>query len=219
MVIAHGLSIAEPNDGGIIHRTKDNLVIKTLQGDEARPYLEQIATLRIHMFKEFPYLYEGSLVYEKDYLETYFKSKNSVILLVFDGDKVVGFSNSIPMTDETKEIQKPLRDKGLDPQHYLYIGEVMIQPPYRGKGLLRQFFDYHELRAKKERYSHLVFMTVDRPKTHPLRPMDYRILEPIWTHFGYSVLEGAYVNLSWKQVDTHKDEKNTLTLWMKKVEA
>ncbi|MBX9977542.1 MAG: GNAT family N-acetyltransferase, partial [Alphaproteobacteria bacterium] len=160
-----------------------------------------------------------SIVYEKDYFETYFKSKNSVILLVFDGDKVVGFSNSIPLIDETQEIQKPFHDKDMNPQHYLYIGEVMIQPPYRGKGLLRQFFNYHERRAKKEGYSRLVFMTVDRPKTHPLRPTDYRPLEPIWAHFGYSVLDRACVNLKWKQIDTHNDEKNKLSLWIKTVEA
>jgi len=45
------------------------------------------------MFKNFPYLYEGSIEYEKQYLDTYFESSNNIILLIFDKDKVVGLSN------------------------------------------------------------------------------------------------------------------------------
>ena len=40
-------------------------------GAEIRDYFEDLTQLRMTVFKEFPYLYEGSLEYELEYLETY----------------------------------------------------------------------------------------------------------------------------------------------------
>lgn len=191
------------------------LSIQTFSGGEARSHWQQIAQLRIDMFKEFPYLYEGSLDYEMDYLETYFKSPNSVILLVFDQDNLVGFSNAIPLTEEMKEIQEPFLQKGIDIRDYLYVGEFMIQPSYRGRGLLRKFIEHHEALAVRHGCNNIVFMTVNRSVNHPCRPKDYASPDPIWEHFGYRRIQGMDITMIWKQVDTHKDEVNKLAIWQK----
>jgi len=81
----------------IIWQSKDGISLQAFTGEEAKKYTKQIANIRITMFKEFPYLYEGSLEGEEEYLNIYFSSTNSIVLLVLDGDKVVGFSNSIPL--------------------------------------------------------------------------------------------------------------------------
>lgn len=41
----------------------DEIRITTHTGNAARPFLDEIARLRIAIFREFPYLYEGSLDY------------------------------------------------------------------------------------------------------------------------------------------------------------
>lgn len=198
-------------------RTETELTIKAFSGEDARLYWQQIAKLRIEMFKEFPYLYEGTYEYEKEYLETYFKSKNSVILLVFDADDLVGFSNAIPLVEEMKEIQEPFLRMGIDIGAHLYVGEVMIQPPYRGRGLLRKFFEYHDASAVKQNCSKIVLMTVNRSDDHPCRPKNYNSPDPIWEHFGYHRLPEMDISMVWKQVDTHKDEVNRLALWQKHI--
>jgi hypothetical protein len=47
--------------------------IKILKSTEAREYLQAIAWLRITVFQEWPYLYQGSLEYERTYLENFLR--------------------------------------------------------------------------------------------------------------------------------------------------
>ena len=49
------------------------LTIKRITGRDRNleSYLEDLAQLRIKVFRAFPYLYDGSIDYEMSYLETY----------------------------------------------------------------------------------------------------------------------------------------------------
>lgn len=208
----------EAPSGKLLWQSEDGLSLKVFTGAEARAYLEPLAAMRIDFFKEFPYLYQGSLDYESAYLETYFRSHNSAILLVFKGDTLLGFSNIIPLDEEMIEIQSAFSEKGMNLDEYLYIGEVMLDPICRGQGLARRFFEFHEAYAQEIGYSKLVFMTVQRPINHPERPKAYRGLEPIWQHFGYEKLPGVLVKIPWKQIDTGQEEDNTLDIWLKDLE-
>lgn len=137
--------------------------------------------------------------------------------MVFDGDEVVGFSNSISLTEESDEIKAPFIQKGLNLNKYLYIGEVMIYPPYRGKGFLRKFLEFHENKARKEGYAYTIFMTVERPQDHPCKPETYQSLDLAWNHFGYEKVPGLQIHLPWMQVDTKQETENRLTIWQKTI--
>jgi len=199
----------------IISPSTQNITIQVLTGQEAKKYINDIARIRLTLFREYPYLYKGTAAYEEEYLETYFKSPHTVILLVFDGDKVVGFSNAIPLADESDEMKAPFIQKGLNLNDYLYIGEVMVYPPYRGQGILRKFLEFHEAKARKEGYKYTVFMTVERPENHPCKPDNYEPLDAVWKHFGYKLVPGLQISLAWTQVDTNQETGNTLAIWQK----
>src|SRR5690606_23143734 len=68
--------------------------------------LGEVARLRIEVFRDFPYLYDGDLGYEEEYLRTYVQSPRSVIVLARDGDRIVGASTAIPLADESEELQR-----------------------------------------------------------------------------------------------------------------
>jgi GNAT superfamily N-acetyltransferase len=195
----------------------EEMRIEAFSGNDARKYFMDIANLRIDTFKDFPYLYEGSLEVEKEYLESYFASKTSVVILVFDGNKIVGFSNSIPLEEEMDEITMPFKEKNIDLRKYLYVGEVIIRKTYRGKGILRKFFEHHEKVASQNGREKLTFMTVERAPNHPERPKNYRTLEPIWQHFGCYKLNNIKVVIPWDRIDTKKEEPNYLEIWEKEV--
>lgn len=193
---------------------ENNLCIKSFSGTEAKPYLSEIAQLRITMFREFPYLYEGDIEYEKMYLETYFKSPNSNILLLFDREgAVVGFSNSIPLNEEMLEIQQPFLDQGIDPSTYLYIGEAMVKKEYQGMLIFHQMALHHKEVALKNGYEHVTFMTVFREDNHPEKPHDYKSLEPIWRHYGFEIMKNLTITMNWMRIDTHKVQRNFLIAW------
>ena len=83
------------------------LTLKRLSGEELVRYIPELAQLRIQVFRDFPYLYDGDLAYEERYLQTYIQASDSVIVLALDDDKVVGASTGIPLKYETDEVKKP----------------------------------------------------------------------------------------------------------------
>ena len=70
----------------------DPITLETLSGAALLPHLDDVAKLRIAVFRDWPYLYEGDVGYERDYLAAYAQSPNSVVVLARDGDQVVGAS-------------------------------------------------------------------------------------------------------------------------------
>jgi hypothetical protein len=199
----------------ILWQSGSGVSLKAFSGEGARPYLNQIAALRMDLYKAFPYLYDGSLENEKKYLDTFFNSKNSKILLVFDHDKVVGFSNSLPLIEESDWLVKPFERASLNPGEYLYMSDFILKAPYRGKGLLRRFFEAHEKNAKINDCSKLALMTVKREPSHPQSPEGYQPLDDIWRHFRMDVVPDCEIVFLWNQVDTKKEETNRLQVWSK----
>ena len=50
-------------------------------GAEIEPHLEALGGLRIVVFREFPYLYEGTLAAEREYLQVYVRSPYNPIYI------------------------------------------------------------------------------------------------------------------------------------------
>ena len=71
--------------------------IHTFNGAEVARHLDAVAALRIEVFRDWPYLYEGDADYERGYLAAYAKSRESLFVLAFDGDEVVGASTGMPL--------------------------------------------------------------------------------------------------------------------------
>lgn len=76
------------------------------------PLIPELAELRIAVFREYPYLYAGTLDYEARYLQTYADSPDSLCVLVRDAGRVVGAATALPLADETLEFQRPFLDSG-----------------------------------------------------------------------------------------------------------
>jgi hypothetical protein len=116
------------------------LELINFHGAALEPHLDALGRLRIAVFREFPYLYEGSLEYEREYLQTYCKTNRSLVVLVFDGGEVVGATTCLPMVDEGPEFQEAFLKAGYDLKTICYFGESILLPPYRGRGMGKEFF-------------------------------------------------------------------------------
>lgn len=200
----------------IISTNRQNVTLKRLNNQEAKNYCNDIARIRLTLFKEYPYLYDGTLEIEQDYLENvYFKSPRATIILVFDEQEVVGFSSSIPLTEEMDEVKLPFINQGVHLDEYLYIGEVMLNPAYRSKGILKKFAEIHESKARELCCKYMLFATVDRDENHTYKPADYKNIEPICKHFGFKKVPNLIMTCSWMRIDTQKNEDNILHFWQK----
>jgi hypothetical protein len=57
------------------------LLIKSFKGNAILPYLDDVALLRIEIFCDYPYLYEGDMEYESNYLKTYAECSDTWLLI------------------------------------------------------------------------------------------------------------------------------------------
>ncbi len=187
-----------------------------LQGAQIRQWLNALATLRIQVFREFPYLYDGSLAYERDYLETYARSDDSLCVLVLDNDQVVGMSTALPLAHEDEAFIRPFTEQGIEVGTVCYFGESILLPEYRGQGLGVRFFQAREAHARRlPGVRQVAFCAVERPDDHPLRPVDYQPLDSFWQRRGYTPRPELHARYEWQDIDAPAPDHKTLRFWLK----
>lgn len=196
----------------------DAITIQRFSGSdpELRRQLGDLARLRIEVFRDFPYLYDGTADYEEKYLKTYTDCAESVVVIVRDGDKAIGATTGLPLDAETEEFQQPFVENGLDPKSVFYCGESVLLRNYRGRGIYAKFFAEREGHARSlGRFSWASFCCVQRPADHPLRPTDYQPLDPIWAKFGYVRHPELATEYAWKDVDQAEETLKPMIFWLK----
>ena len=194
------------------------LELKRLSGEALNQFIPELARLRIEVFRDFPYLYDGDPDYEARYLQTYIEAPDSVIVLAFDGDKVVGASTGIPLRYETDEVKAPFIKAGIDVDSVFYCGESVLLSQYRGKGAGVAFFEHREQHAQElGGYDFSCFCGVQRPEDHPRRPSGYKPLDNFWRKRGYEKHPELNTTFSWKELDEEHESPKPMTFWMKKL--
>ena len=192
------------------------LRLKPLHGPALAPHLDALGHLRISVFRDYPYLYDGSLDYERDYLRTYLNSPQSLVVLAFDGDHVVGATTCLPLRDEGPEFQDAFLKANYDIDTICYFGESILLPQYRGQGIGKAFFTHREAHARSLPNIRLTtFCAVDRPTNHTLRPPNYRPLDTLWTQQGYTKHPELQATFTWKEIHEPTESPKTLTFWLK----
>ncbi|TGN41742.1 GNAT family N-acetyltransferase [Marinobacter confluentis] len=192
------------------------ITLQTRVGSAIEPYIDDLARLRITVFRDFPYLYDGNMAYEARYIATYSRSPRSLFVLAFDGDRLVGAATGIPMVDETEAFKKPFIEQGYSPQGIFYFGESVLLPDYRGEGIGVAFFDHRESYARAlGGFSHCCFCAVERPADHRLRPRHYQPLDAFWGNRGYRKLPELKTEYRWKDVGEKEETAKPMTFWLK----
>lgn len=195
----------------------DHLTIHQLHGQELLPWLDGLGALRISVFHEYPYLYDGNLEYEREYLSTYIRSEGSMVALVTadSSREVLGATTCIPLVDEGAEFQQPFLEQGCDLKDICYFGESILTPSLRGRGIGKQFFQYREAHARNLGFKIAAFCAVDRPADHPLCPPGYRKLDQFWLAQGFKKHPELQATFVWKEIQEEEESPKTLTFWLK----
>jgi len=183
-------------------------------GSDIEKLIPALGELRIRVFYDFPYLYEGSTEYEENYLQIYTKNPLSIAFVVFDGEKAVGATTGMPLNAESGEIQQPFIERGLNIDEIFYFGESILLPEYRGRGLGHLFFDVREKHALENGFLTTAFCSVVRPEDHELKPADYRSNNEFWTKRGYQQQDYS-CRMSWLDRNETQETEKELLFWIK----
>ncbi|MDX1780969.1 MAG: GNAT family N-acetyltransferase [Thalassovita sp.] len=189
--------------------------VEVLTGAPLEAVLEDVAQLRITVFRDWPYLYDGDLDYEKNHIQSYRDSPDAVVVGAFDGDRLVGAATGTPMEDHAGDFAAPFADTGERLEDIFYCAESVLLPDYRGRGIGHRFFDLREDHARRLGRRKAAFCGVMRQEDHPMRPADYRALDAFWTKRGYAKLPGVIARFHWKDVGDDEMSEKPLQFWMR----
>ncbi|MCB2128718.1 MAG: GNAT family N-acetyltransferase [Rhodobacteraceae bacterium] len=193
----------------------EGIEVLTLTGAALEAALDDVARLRIAVFRDWPYLYDGNLSYERRYLQTYRNSSDAILVGAFDRGRLVGASTGTPMEDHAGEFGAAFAATGLELGSIFYCAESVLLPEYRGQGLGHAFFDTREAHARKLGRTHSAFCRVVRPHDHPQHPAGYRPLDEFWRKRGYAPLEGAMAGFAWKDIGDTSETQKPMQFWIR----
>lgn len=194
-----------------------SLVIRTLTGESLSAALDDVARLRLTVFRDFPYLYDGDEDYERRYLETYRTSSRAILVGAFDGTRLVGASTGTPLCDHDDAFVSPVARAGLPVDKTFYCAESVLLPDYRGRGAGHAFFEAREAHAAKTGLTHSCFCAVIRSPDHPARPVDHRELDPFWRARGYRPIDGAVARYGWREIGDPQETLHELQFWVREL--
>ncbi|MEZ5818179.1 MAG: GNAT family N-acetyltransferase [Hyphomicrobiaceae bacterium] len=190
--------------------------ISRLTGGALKAALGDLARLRIEVFRAWPYLYDGSYDYEREYFSNFIQSDKAIVVAARDGGRIVGAATAAPMGEHAEEFAEPFERGGYDIASIFYLGESVLLPAYRGRGLGHAFFDHREAHARAlGGFSKASFCSVVRPENHPLRPPDYRPLDAFWRKRGYEKVPGLIGEFSWLDLGDTEESSKPMQFWMK----
>ncbi|HZX80078.1 MAG TPA: GNAT family N-acetyltransferase [Lysobacter sp.] len=196
------------------------LRVETVRGAAIGERLADVARLRIAVFRDWPYLYDGDADYEARYLATYTRSPDSLFVLALDGERIVGASTGLLLAQEEPAFRAAFESSGFYASRVFYCGESVLLREYRGRGLGHAFFDAREAHARAlGGFTHTAFAAVDRDATDPRRPANHVGNDAFWQRRGYVRQPGMAMRLAWKEIGEVQESEKPLTFWLRLSEA
>lgn len=183
-------------------------------------YAAQIAKLRVDIFKEYPYLYQGSYENELKYVQKFVDHSHSLVCLLFDNNSVAGALTGLPLVYEDLSIKSPWENNSaVSASLVYYFSELLMYKEYRQKGFGDQMLRLGEQWVKELAcYRNIVFITIKREPGHPLQPYGYKPLDAFCIKHGYAKLSGTTSVISWKEVGMSHDSSHVLEFWSKNID-
>ncbi len=197
--------------------TEDEIEVRSLTGPALEAALDDVARLRIAVFRDWPYLYDGTLDYERAYLATYRDNPGALLVGAFHHGQLIGASTSTLMEDHAEAFSAPFARLGIPLTDILYGAESVLLEPYRGIGLGHRFIDLREDHARAMRRRYVAFCSVQRPESHPAKPENARTNDAFWLGRGYAPLPGVIAEFSWKDVGAAAETTKPLQFWMREL--
>jgi GNAT superfamily N-acetyltransferase len=191
------------------------LVIERVGRDDLS--LRALATLRMTVFRGWPYLYDGSLDYEAAYLDEFLGSTDSIVIVARIGDIPIGMATASPMATQSGAIRDAFLNAGFDASGIHYFGESVLLPQFRGLGIGHRFFDEREAAAKASGAEFTTFCAVVRDGDDPRRPEGARDLASFWQKRGYSVETRCETQMRWKEVGQPTESDHRMRFWIKRL--
>lgn len=216
------------NIESLTHFTKniqavDSTLITTYYGEQILEKLNEISQLCIDVYREWPYLYEGNLEEQKQYIiDQYVKKKGSIATLAFQNGKVIGVSLGTFLS-QAPERYKNHFPSDIDQSKIFYWGELIVNENYRHRGIGKELYTYMaNCVIESHDFIAITFCTVERNSSFSLdylKPDDYVGLDGLWKQLGFTKKEDLSFKGRWKLVGQETDSDHPMIFWWKALDS
>jgi len=203
-----------------INPIKNNVTIQPLIGEQINKHIDEFAHLRINIFKNYPYLYDGNINYEKEYLKVYLQSQNSVLIGAFYNNELVGGATAILLQDSYPEVQQLFLAQNYNINNMVYFGESVLLDRFQNSGIGHKFFINRELFALSyKNVSYTTFCYVNR-KNDNLKPNTYNEhkLHNLWNTHRYIEDNSLTTYFAWQDIGDSIETQKPMQFMLKKWE-
>lgn len=186
-----------------------------LTGTAIAEVLDDLATLRLEIFREYPYLYLGRKEDELDYVGTYVEAPDACVILACDEKAVVGAAAGMPLMHENEQMLDAFAGTPFPLNEVYYIGELLLRRGYRNCGLGRKLLARLENHIRSVgSYCKVTCATVERPDDHSLRPRDYIPITRFLARTGFVRLSVVPSHFKWREIDG-EERDHPMQFWIK----
>jgi GNAT superfamily N-acetyltransferase len=183
-------------------------------GPDIAPIVGDLADLRVRVFRDWPYLYDGDAAYERRYLAGYARG-DAIAVAARSGGRIVGAATGMPLADHADDFAAAFEGSGIDMGGVFYCAESVLLPEFRGQGAGHVFFDRREAHAARLGFARVAFASVLRPADHAARPGGYRPLDAFWRGRGYAPLPGVVAEFAWRDLGETEETRKPLQFWIR----
>jgi len=109
------------------------LQIHKLTGAGLESALKDLAQLRIEVFRDFPYLYDGTLAYEEGYMAGLAGARDAIVAAAEEDGRIVGCATGSALAGHHEEFAAPFAAHDYDPARSSIAASPCCSRPIAGE--------------------------------------------------------------------------------------
>ena len=198
--------------------SQEKIYIKTFRGESITPYIKDITELCITIYREYPYLYEGTEEEYLPFIEHYTCSNYGIACLLFDNTKPIGVAIGMPMDEMREKYKKPFINARPQEncEELFYLGEFLLLNDYRDQGFGKQMYlELERLVKENPKLKKICFCKFDETDQGPLMPENYKALDHFWEKLEFDKCDDLTVTVYWRNIYSEEDSPHKLMHWLK----
>lgn len=176
-------------------------MIEVIEGPWSKAQAEAVISMRMTVFREWPYFYAGDTKSEVEYITPYKESLGSCLVIAKKENKIIGLVTGIPLEAMDEFFTAPFKKASLPISSIFYLGEILLLKEFRGRGVGYEMYKSFENKIRERRnVTHIAILRLRYEKNDPKKPKDYKPLEEFWTRLGYVENPNLFLNIPYQEI-------------------
>ena len=203
-------------DQGGFMTQQSSIAIEVLKGNEVIPHLKRLIEIRLSFYRDYPYLYDGSIEDEENYLRMYGNSENTLLVVAKRDDEVVGAILGLPLPESPEENKEAFQDLEISPEDLFYLGDNIVIRELKIGNVQEQMYHQFEGAVNHlKKYRGIVVCEIERDVNDPKKITNDTFYEFAWHTQGFIREPNQIVNFSWKEIGDSKSSNHHMVFWRK----